>query len=149
MEDLKDTDKPNQCMSLHCLEWHLQQRVVNQPHFKMNQFSRHHVDQQEVKPVLRKRPEEKQFDGLPSTALESWQAWTRKEKLEVNVLKGQRKRSRAIAFRSHGKIFHLPKMYFSVMLHWKQQDIVVTISFIKLFPVKTKVFSDNFIVTKE
>lgn len=134
------------CLCLHCLEWHLQHRVVNQSHCKRNQFSRHHVDQQEVKPVLRKRPEEKlvHFDGVPSTALGSWQEWTMKEKLEVNVLKDQRKKSSSIAFRSHGKIFHLPKMYFSVKLHWKQWGIVVTISFIKVISWQNQAVSWQF-----
>lgn len=48
-------DKPNQHMCLRCLEWHLQHRVVNQPHFKANQFSRHHVDQQEIEAYAQKK----------------------------------------------------------------------------------------------
>lgn len=145
MEDLKDTDKPNQHMCLHCLEWHLQHRAINHPHFKANQFSRHHVDQQEVKPVLRKRPEEETstFWWTSQHCTGVMTGVNNERKAGSQCIKGQRKKSSAIAFRSHGKIFHLPKLYFSVILHWKQLGTVVTIFYIlylSYFLSKTRCF---------
>lgn len=75
-----------------------------------------------------------------------------KEKLEVSVLKDQRKKRSAIDFRSHDKIFPLPKMVFLSNITLKKVRYCgdnTSYPLLNSFHVKNKVFSVNFVVTKE